>query len=47
MFGIKNSIIYRLRYGNNDKSFGKYFIDDNKMISAMLYKLIQVRKEKF
>ena len=33
--------------GTIDKPIGKDFIDNSKMISAMLYKLIQVRKEKF
>jgi len=36
-----------LETGTIDKSIGKDFIDKSKMISAMLYKLIQVRKEKF
>ena len=35
-----------LETGTIDKSIGKDFIDNTKMISAMLYKLIQVRKEK-
>jgi hypothetical protein len=36
-----------LETGTIEKSIGKDFIDKSKMISAMLYKLIQVRKEKF
>ena len=36
-----------LETGTIDKPIGKDFIDNSKMISAMLYKLIQVRKDKF
>ena len=36
-----------LETGTIDKPIEKDFIDNSKMISAMLYKLIQVRKDKF
>ena len=45
VFRNKNSTYLALEMERIDKSFGKDFIDNTKMISAMLFKLIQVRKE--
>ena len=44
---LRTQLYIALETGTIDKSIGKDFIDNTKMISAMLYKLIQVRKEKF
>ena len=44
---LRTQLYIALETGTIDKSIGKDFIDKSKMISAMLYKLIQVRKEKF
>ena len=44
---LRTQLYIALETGTIDKSIGKDFIDNSKMISAMLYKLIQVRKEKF
>ena len=44
---LRTQLYIALETGTIDKSVGKYFIDKSKMIFAMLYKLIQVRKEKF
>ena len=44
---LRTQLYIALETGTIDKSIGKDFIDKSKMISAMLYKLIQVRKENF
>ena len=44
---LRTQLYIALETGTIDKSIGKDFIDNSKMISAMLYKLFQVRKEKF
>ncbi len=44
---LRTQLYIALERRTIDKSVGKDFIDKSKMISEMLYKLIQVRREKF
>ncbi len=44
---LRTQLYIALETGTIDKPIGKYFIDNSKSISAMFYKRIQVRKEKF
>ena len=44
---LRTQLYIAIETGTIDKSIGKDFIDNSKMVYAMFYKLIQVRREKF